>query len=77
MIFGNIGESNSEKYSLNSKDFIKIFRLFLVCTAGYSITFFAGIIPQVDFGLATPFVIALAPAILEALRRFLTNYQTI
>lgn len=75
MIFGNIGESDSVKYSLNGKDFIKIFRLFLVCSAGFAITFFAGIIPQINFGWSTPLIAALAPTVIEALRRFLTNYS--
>lgn len=75
MIFGNIGESDSIKYSLNGKDLIKIFRLFLITAGGTFLTFAGGIVPQISWGIWTPFIVALAPTFIEMGRRFFTNYS--
>lgn len=63
----------SEKYSLVSEDLKRIGVGALVAVGGALITYLADTIPNVDFGVYTPVIVALNSILLNSLRKYLTE----
>lgn len=64
----------SEKFTLNKKDFQKIGIGILVAMGGAVATYLLDVIPTIDFGVYTPVVVALNSVIVNAIRKYLTDY---
>lgn len=61
----------SEKYTLNREDVQKIITGALIALGGALLTYLSQIITQVDFGVWTPTVVALASILINASKKFL------
>lgn len=68
-------DNRSTKYQLNKIDLLKIGRIFLVAIGGVVLTELAQLLPSVNFGAYTLVVIPIAMALVEAGRRWLTDYS--
>lgn len=68
--------SNSPKYSLNSTDLGKIGKGAVVVMLGAILTYLSSIIPNIDFGVWTPVVVAGWTVVVDILRRYLTDYTS-
>lgn len=68
--------SNSPKYSLNSNDLGKIGKGAVVVMLGAILTYLSSIIPNIDFGVWTPVVVAGWTVVVDILRRYLTDYTS-
>lgn len=64
----------SSKFTLNKKDFQKIGVGLLVAVGGAIATYLLEIVPNIDFGAWTPTVVAINSVLVNALRKFLTDY---
>ncbi len=61
----------TKKYSLNQQDLLKILIGACIAVGGALLTYLAGIITQIDFGIYTPIIVALASILINAARNFL------
>lgn len=66
-----VGTSASGKYQLNKEDLKSIGVGLLVAVGGAALTYVADLIPNVDFGVWTPVVVAVSSIIINAVRKFL------
>lgn len=64
----------SRRFSLNGFDWKKIGTGALIAVAGALATYLQDLIPTIDFGVWTPFVVALNSAVINFLRKFVTGY---
>lgn len=65
----------SQKYTLTKKDAISIGKGALIAIAGALLTYLAELIPKFDFGEYTPFVVAIAAILINAIRLFLKKTE--
>lgn len=63
----------SKKYTLNRADLESLGRGLLITLAGAALTFLADNIGKVDFGEATPFVVAVFALLVNTARKFLAG----
>lgn len=63
----------SKKYQFNKQDLIKIGKGALIALGGAILTYAASIVGNIDFGAATPIVVALAGILINAGRMFLAG----
>ena len=64
----------SKKYQLNKNDGQRILLGALMAIGGAFLTYLAELIPNVEFGVYTPIVVALGGIIVNAGRKFLKDY---
>lgn len=63
----------SKKYTLNKADFKSLGIGFIIVLAGSALTFVADNVGLVDFGQATPFVVAFAALLVNVGRKYLQS----
>lgn len=63
----------SKKYQLNKKDLKSLAIGFLIVLAGSALTFVSENVGQIDFGVYTPFVVAVAALLVNVGRKFLAG----
>lgn len=64
----------SKKYSLNKEDAKSIGKGALIAIAGALLTYFTGVIPNVDWGVYAPIVTAAFGILANSVRKFLKDY---
>lgn len=64
----------STKFKLNKKDFQKIGVGLLIAVGGALATYLLDIVPTVDFGVYTPAVVAINSVLINAVRKYFTDY---
>lgn len=67
--------SGSKKYRLNRQDMKRVGLGASVACGGAVLTYLAEIIPGIDFGVWTPIVMAVFSILVNAARKFLTDYS--
>ncbi len=67
--------NQSAKYHLNQQDLEKILIGACIALGGASLTYLAQIIPNIDFGLYTPFITALLAILINAIRKWLSDNE--
>lgn len=66
-------EQQSPKFRLNKQDGQKLLKGFLVACGGAALTYFSMIVTQIDFGVWTPVVVALASSLVNIGRKLLAG----
>jgi len=67
--------SESPKYKLDTIDWIKIGKGLLVAVIGAIITYLTDLIPSIDWGMWTPFVVSGFSVLVNIVRKWLTDYS--
>ena len=65
--------ASSPKYSLNTIDWHKILRGFLVAVGGAGVLYGAQFLLDVDFGAYQPIAVALSSVLINIARKYLAN----
>jgi hypothetical protein len=63
----------SKKFRLNKADLISLGKGLLITLAGAALTWAAQTVTQIDFGTWTPFVVAAAAFVINAIRKFIVG----
>lgn len=69
-----MNEKKSKVWELSKEDWLKTGKGLLIALGGAALTYFEGLIPNLDFGVWTPAVMALNCALVNLGRKFLTNH---
>lgn len=65
----------SKKYQFNKQDLVKIGHGALIALGGAFLTYAASVIGNIDFGSATPIIVALAGILINVGRKFLAGKE--
>lgn len=61
------------RFKLNKEDLLKVAKGAGIAVAGALLVYVAEVIPEIDFGVYTPFVVALAGVLVNAGRKLLAK----
>jgi hypothetical protein len=64
---------NSKKYKLNTADVNKILTGAYIAVGGAVLTYFAELIPLIDFGVYTPLAVSASSVFINTLRKILSG----
>lgn len=62
----------SKKFALNKHELLKIGKGLLIAMGGAALTYLTDMIPNIDFGQATPIVVAAWSVVVNIARKYLT-----